>query len=380
VTIAPEWLLVGAVVGVGILHTIVPDHWVPITLIARQQRWSTGETARAALVAGFGHVTSTLVIGLIVWLAGVAFAAQFGHLVSIVSSVALIGFGCWIGIGAWREMRGGKGHTHAHGHHHASTDAGPHGPELNRLTSPAGTVELSIFENDQAPRFRLTGPESGAVFAETTRDDGSRQKFDFAHLGLFWESTSEIHEPHQFTVEVTTSSAGRNASYTTRFDEHADDDGDAEDDALYQPTSRGSVAVTHAHVHKHGNRAAHSHRHDHDQASAHVLTESVERNPPAHEHKHKTSSCTALLLILGSSPMIEGIPAFFAAGKYGLGLIAAMAVAFGISTIATYVLLCVYSTAGLQRVNLGSFEKYGEVASGAFIAIVGLVFLFVPVL
>ncbi len=78
--------------------------------------------------------------------------------------------------------------------------------------------------------------------------------------------------------------------------------------------------------------------------------------------------------------MIEGIPAFFAAGKYGLGLIAAMAVAFGISTIATYVLLCVYSTAGLQRVNLGSFEKYGEVASGAFIAIVGLVFLFVPVL
>lgn len=87
-----------------------------------------------------------------------------------------------------------------------------------------------------------------------------------------------------------------------------------------------------------------------------------------------------MLLILGSSPMVEGIPAFFAAGKYGVGLIAAMAVAFGISTIATYVLLCVYSTVGLQRVNLGSFEKYGEVASGAFIALVGLVFLFIPVL
>jgi hypothetical protein len=27
-------LLVGAVAAVGVLHTIVPDHWVPITLIA----------------------------------------------------------------------------------------------------------------------------------------------------------------------------------------------------------------------------------------------------------------------------------------------------------------------------------------------------------
>ena len=32
----PALLLVGAVATVGVLHTIVPDHWVPITLIARQ--------------------------------------------------------------------------------------------------------------------------------------------------------------------------------------------------------------------------------------------------------------------------------------------------------------------------------------------------------
>ena len=89
---------------------------------------------------------------------------------------------------------------------------------------------------------------------------------------------------------------------------------------------------------------------------------------------------TALLLILGSSPMVEGIPAFFAAGKYGAGLIAIMSVVFAISTIATYVVLCVYSTAGLQRVRLGSFERYGEVLSGGFIAAVGLTFWIWPVL
>jgi hypothetical protein len=56
-----------------------------------------------------------------------------------------------------------------------------------------------------------------------------------------------------------------------------------------------------------------------------------------------TDHCAlACWVILGSSPMVEGIPAFFAAGKYGVGLIAAMAVVFAISMIAVYVLPCVY--------------------------------------
>ncbi len=53
---------------------------------------------------------------------------------------------------------------------------------------------------------------------------------------------------------------------------------------------------------------------------------------------------------------------------------------FALSTIATYVLLCVYSTTGLQRVRLGVLERYGEVLSGAFIALVGIVFWVWPVL
>jgi hypothetical protein len=75
----------------------------------------------------------------------------------------------------------------------------------------------------------------------------------------------------------------------------------------------------------------------------------------------------------------DGIPAFFAAGKYGVGVISAMAIVFALSTIVTYVVLCVYSTAGLQRVNLSAFERYGEVLSGAFIVLVGVAFWLWPV-
>jgi hypothetical protein len=62
------------------------------------------------------------------------------------------------------------------------------------------------------------------------------------------------------------------------------------------------------------------HRHDHDDATSHAVTPELDSTPPQHAHNHKTAARRALLLILGSSPMVEGIPAFFAAGKYGVGV------------------------------------------------------------
>ena len=76
--------------------------------------------------------------------------------------------------------------------------------------------------------------------------------------------------------------------------------------------------------------------------------------------------------------MVEGIPAFFAAGNYGVGVIIAMSVVFALSAIVTYVVLS--SAAGLRHVNLGAFERYGEVLSGAFIALVGVAFWLWPVI
>jgi hypothetical protein len=325
----PQLLLVGAVAAVGVLHTIVPDHWVPITLIARQRGWTRGETVRASLKAGTGHVLSTLAIALVVWIAGVAFAERFGHFVDTASSVALIGFGGWIAVSSLLEIRGGGGHRHSRSHGHAH---GPpavnldtvHGPELQVIPTGHGDLTLSIFEAGVPPRFRITGAHDDTVIVTTTRDDGAQQSFAMKNCGHYWESAEPIPEPHQFSVVVTTGQGGHCRSYRAQFTEH-----DHGDDG-----------------HTHG----------------------------AHDHRQKTSSRTALLLILGSSPMVEGIPAFFAAGKYGVGLIVIMSLVFGAATIATYVVLCVFSTAGLQRVSLGPLERYGEVLSGAFIALVGVVF------
>jgi hypothetical protein len=401
-SVGPELLLIGAVATVGVLHTIVPDHWVPITLIARQRGWSKAETARAAFQAGIGHVLSTLLIASVVWLAGVAVATRFGHVVDSAASIALVAFGSWIAISAWRELRGdgGHGHSHAAGHSHAHDFAhlcrggGIHGPELQRIPMGHCELELSIYEAGVPPRFRLTGAHADAIRVETLRPDGTRQLFLFANHGTYWESLEQIPEPHGFDVTVTVEHGGHAHAYETQFAEH--DHGDDHDhghgnghgherepadDPLCAPL-RGDTAVLtrHIHIHRHGRGTAHAHWHDHIPETAHPVIESLRGEPPLHEHRHKTSARTALLLILGSSPMVEGIPAFFAAGKYGIGLIIAMSFVFAISTIATYVLLCVYSTVGLQRVRLGAFERYGEVLSGAFIALVGVAFWIWPVL
>lgn len=289
---APELLLVGAVAGVGVLHTIVPDHWLPISLIARQRGWSKVETARAAFGAGTGHVLSTLLIGLVVWLAGVKAASRFGATVSTVSSLALITFGGWIAFSAWREMRGRGEHGHSHNH-------------------------------------------GFALLHEHGHEHGG------AH----------------------------------------DDEGEPADDPLYAPMRGHATGLPrHVHVHRHAGGSTHAHWHDHTPDTWHLLTPNPSDDPPIHEHRHNRPARTALVLILGSSPMIEGIPLFFTAGKYGPGLIAVMSVVFALSTITTYVVLSVYSTVRLQQARLGGLEQYGEVLSGAFIALVGVVFLIWPVL
>ena len=256
VSVTTPALLVAAVAAVGVFHTLVPDHWVPIALVARRHGWTRAHTARAAAIAGLGHTISTLIIAIVVWYAGILFAERFGRAVDVVTSGALIVFGAWVLVGALRELR---------------------------------------------------------------------------EQGTTWDGA-----------------------------------GDPADAAA----SRG-----HAHEHRHG-ALVHSHWHTHTPADRHDSAAVDPKAPPEHDHVHATSSRTALLLILGSSPMVEGIPAFFAASRYGPGLIALMSAVFAVSTIATYVGLCVTAASGLARLHIGPLERYGEVLSGGLIMALGVVFLF----
>jgi hypothetical protein len=236
-------VLVLTVAAVGVLHTLVPDHWAPIAVVARAQGWSRTRTARAAAVAGLGHVVSTLFLGLLVWAVGAVVAVRYGALVDRAAALALVAFGGWIVWSGWRELR-----------------------------------------------------------------------------------------------------------------EHA-------------PPSDAERGVSHAHLHRHADGTEHVHWHHHDGPH---LTVGSGGAALLHEHDHAIAGRTALLLVLGSSPMIEGLPAFFAASTYGAPLLALMAIVFALSTIVTYVTVSVAAIAGIERVAFGPIERYGEVLSGGVVAAVGI--------
>ena len=237
-------LLITTVAAVGVLHTLVPDHWAPIVVLGRQQGWSVSRTARAAAIAGFGHVTTTLLLGIVLWLVGASLAVRYAHLVSVAAALALLGFGLWIAYSGWRELREHDGHGHSH-----------------------------------------------------------------------------------------------------------------------------AADLAHAHDHRHDDGVRHVHWHEHAAAEWHVAEDGL---ATLHVHEHAVAGRTALLLILGSSPMVEGIPAFFAASTYGVPLLLTMTAVFAGATILTYVSVSVAGIAGLQRISLGPLERYGEVASGLFVALVGV--------
>ena len=87
------------------------------------------------------------------------------------------------------------------------------------------------------------------------------------------------------------------------------------------------------------------------------------------------SLCTTMLLILGSSPMVEGDPSLFLPLVSVPSCSSAMSVVFAVPQIAAYFAMCGGAHAPLEGVSFGPLERYGEVLSGAIIAIVGLLFL-----
>ena len=111
-------LLLLAAAGVGIAHSILPDHWVPLAVIARTNRWSLGRTAKVSFLASIGHVTVSLILGVLLAMAGLALrnavVAEEGQIVGGVLVLTGIGFLIW----SLRTRGRGHGHSHEHIHPH----------------------------------------------------------------------------------------------------------------------------------------------------------------------------------------------------------------------------------------------------------------------
>lgn len=108
-----------AAATVGALHSLAPDHWIPIAAVARARDWPLRRTGRVALLCGFGHVTVSAALGLIALISGTAVVQAFGARIGAVASVLMIGFGLAYMLWGARHaiVKRIHGHSHAHFDH-----------------------------------------------------------------------------------------------------------------------------------------------------------------------------------------------------------------------------------------------------------------------
>jgi hypothetical protein len=108
-----------AAATVGALHTLAPDHWVPFAAVARARNWSVARTTRVTVACGFGHVTVSVLLGLLGFVLGRETLGVFAGRLQAGAGVFVIAFG--LVYGAWGIRRAAArrfhGHTHAHYDH-----------------------------------------------------------------------------------------------------------------------------------------------------------------------------------------------------------------------------------------------------------------------
>ncbi len=117
------WTLALGAGAVGSLHTLAPDHWVPFAALARAQGWSAARTARVTVLCGLGHVTVSVILGLLALVFGLKVLATFGARMESVAGLLLVGFGLAYGLWGLRAAAGRRIHGHVHDHYDHVHDA-----------------------------------------------------------------------------------------------------------------------------------------------------------------------------------------------------------------------------------------------------------------
>ena len=129
--------LVVAALTLGSVHTLAPDHWMPFAALARGEGWSARRTAGITALCGLGHVTVSVLLGVVSVFLGLELLQTLGRGLERVAGVLLIAFGVVYGLwGLHRAVQSrwhdhGHGHTNWHcGHPHAHAHADAHGARL----------------------------------------------------------------------------------------------------------------------------------------------------------------------------------------------------------------------------------------------------------
>ncbi|MEJ5352382.1 MAG: hypothetical protein WHS65_12410 [Melioribacteraceae bacterium] len=99
----------------SIAHALIPSHWLPLIAIGRTEKWSEKELLTITTITSISHISSTIIIGIVIGFAGYKLSESYIFITKIIAPAILIALSL---IYFYLEYRHNKIRTSHHQHHH----------------------------------------------------------------------------------------------------------------------------------------------------------------------------------------------------------------------------------------------------------------------
>ncbi len=87
-------ILAGALL-VSVAHALMPDHWIPMVLVSRTERWSIAETLWLSVIVTVPHILSTVILGVFIGIIGFKLSVAHELFMDTVAPLAFILMGSY---------------------------------------------------------------------------------------------------------------------------------------------------------------------------------------------------------------------------------------------------------------------------------------------
>ncbi|MFQ6618360.1 MAG: hypothetical protein ACE5QV_06700 [Fidelibacterota bacterium] len=102
----------------AVIHTLIPDHWLPFVVVSRDKQWGYKKTAWFSGFSGFLHFLISVSLGFAAYWAGTELAERIGEVIESTAAILLIIFGIFYLY--WAKIERGKSvhliHLHSENH------------------------------------------------------------------------------------------------------------------------------------------------------------------------------------------------------------------------------------------------------------------------
>ncbi len=103
----------------SLFHALIPHHWLPLALAGKSEKWSVKETVRITLLIGLMHTSSTIIIGIVIGIAGYKMTNMFQSFENFLAPAVLICLGIFFVVKNFISINRHE-HDEQNNHHHDS--------------------------------------------------------------------------------------------------------------------------------------------------------------------------------------------------------------------------------------------------------------------